>query len=295
MSDKRNNRGQRSGHRPKARHINPWTGNAFSRLPDELVLAVLARIAKPVDVVRFGATSRRLHEISLDDSLWRSFFQKRGHTLVHTRFAEFGKTWLWLLRVYSSDQSQAVSAWPYVGDTDEIGQAHGYGVIHRVRPERYEGEWMRGYMHGRGVRTLDDGAVHDGMWSFSTAFGQGVRTYADGSRYVGSWSVGMRHGHGTHTFANGDVYDGEWRWDKRHGYGTFTLHNGADHCCGMWIHDQLALDTVTASNGRTWAQVVQQRQHDSECAAQSVATGGIRTRRNRSVAKPGAGQRLCRR
>ncbi|AGO84363.1 Morn repeat domain containing protein [Pandoravirus salinus] len=282
MSNKPKNGDRRPRHQPKAQHINPWTGDAFSRLPDELVLAVLARTTKPADVARFGVTSRRMHEISLDDSLWRSFFQKRGHTLAHTRFAEFGKTWFWLLRVYSSDQNPAVAgtarAWSYMGDTDEIGRAHGYGVIHRVTTERYEGEWMRGYMHGRGVRTFVDGSVHNGAWSFNAASGHGTRVYADGSRYDGNWKVGTRHGRGTHKFADGDVYEGDWEWDKQHGRGTMIARDGSRRE-GQWRKGQLLDRDESVAAVRTWSRVVQQK-------SLRPTTNPSPTRKNRVITRP---------
>ncbi|AVK74934.1 Morn repeat domain containing protein [Pandoravirus quercus] len=263
MSRKQNNRGRRSRSRSRVRHADPRTEDAFSRLPDELVLAVLARMTKPVDIVRFGATSRRMREISLDDSLWRFFFQQQHHPLTHARFAEFGKTWLWLFKVCS--QSRAVAArapnvWSYAGDTDEGGRPHGYCAGH-YGVQRYEGEWMRGYMHGRGVRTFADGSVHVGTWSFNAASGHGTRVYADDSRYDGTWKVGMRHGHGVHTFANGDVYEGEWEWDKQHGRGAIIAHDGTRYT-GQWHKDRLLDhddDPIAADAGRARSQTVQQR------------------------------------
>ncbi|WBR14639.1 Morn repeat protein [Pandoravirus kuranda] len=268
-------------------------GDAFSWLPDELVLAVLERIANPRDLVHFGTASRRLHAISLDDSLWRAFFEQRHHTLDHVRFAEFGKTWRWVLRLYSSVPlwrqilPRGVSGvWHYSGDTDAGGWPHGYGIGRRDG-RCYEGEWKGGFIHGHGTTTFEDGAVHRGAWSFGAACGHGARTYADGSHYVGQWRLGMRHGHGAHTLANGDVYDGPWRWNEHHGSGT-TATRGGGSMRGTRSQTRPATGGIAnamAFPSRTWSQVVQQQRqqrHETRRARDTTAVAP----KQKAVRKP---------
>ena len=50
----------------------------------------------------------------------------------------------------------------------------------------YDGDWVEGNMHGRGVYT-----------------------YANGDSYDGDWVDDKKHGRGVHTYADGGVYDGE--------------------------------------------------------------------------------------
>jgi hypothetical protein len=252
--------------------------DVFDTLPDELVLAIVARIRRPADIVRFGSTSRRMRGLALDDSLWRPIFQQR-HTLVHPRFATFGKGWFWLCRAYSSKLAQGAgkgfyNAWTYCGDVDQGRRPHGYGVgcravrdaplsrgpPSRVAHDRYEGEWLRGYIHGRGIRTFGDGTFHDGSWRYEVAHGYGSRIYADGSRYDGEWVAGARHGAGTHVSANGDIYRGDWERDRRHGRGTLVLSSSGDSYEGEWKNDSRVPDAPSdrPQAKRTWAQVVSQ-------------------------------------
>jgi len=49
----------------------------------------------------------------------------------------------------------------------------------------YEGEWLNGNLHGRGIFTSADGNRYDGEWRDDKKHGRGINTSADGDRYDG--------------------------------------------------------------------------------------------------------------
>jgi len=97
------------------------------------------------------------------------------------------------------------------GCTD--GQASGHGVLQwflNGQPtERYEGDMVRGKMHGNGVIAYVDGRRYEGMLRDSQRSGRGTLTYANGVKYVGDWKADRPHGRGTLT-AGTDTYAGAW-------------------------------------------------------------------------------------
>jgi len=75
---------------------------------------------------------------------------------------------------------------------------------------RYNGEWQRGTMHGKGRLTYKDGWDYFGDWKDGKMHGQGHLTFADGSIYVGEFVYNMPHGNGTITYSDGAKFVGEW-------------------------------------------------------------------------------------
>jgi hypothetical protein len=59
--------------------------------------------------------------------------------------------------------------------------------------ETYEGEFLKGKQHGKGLKT-----------------------WKDGSQYTGEYKEGVRDGVGRATYADGTIYQGHWTTDKRH-------------------------------------------------------------------------------
>ena len=59
--------------------------------------------------------------------------------------------------------------------------------------------------------TYDDGATYDGEFVDGKRHGRGVYKYPDGSQYDGEFRDGERCGRGVEKYANGAQYDGEFR------------------------------------------------------------------------------------
>lgn len=76
----------------------------------------------------------------------------------------------------------------YAATTDEAGGG-------RHVEEKYDGDWLDGKMHGRGVYYYADGSVYDGMWQDGKMHGSGVFIYPNGNRYDGEYIVRFTSNH----------------------------------------------------------------------------------------------------
>ena len=84
----------------------------------------------------------------------------------------------------------------YDGDVDIFGRKHGYGIAASDDGTRYEGEWRRDKMHGRG-KLIDPhgGWCYEGEFRFNKRHGQGKLRYTEaitegpkaGSTYEGTF------------------------------------------------------------------------------------------------------------
>ena len=95
----------------------------------------------------------------------------------------------------------------------------------------YQGEFLKGKLHGRGVYRWAVGACYDGEFRDGRRHGSGIHTWPGGGRYRGEWRDGKRHGRGTFIWASGARYEGQWRNDKRHGRGKYTWGDGGAITC----------------------------------------------------------------
>ena len=84
-----------------------------------------------------------------------------------------------------------------------------------------EGEWLNGWLHGRGTTTYANGDKYVGEYKDGKRYSFGTYTFADGSKYVGEYKDGTINGQGTFIHANGDKYVGEFKDNNMHGQGTY--------------------------------------------------------------------------
>jgi hypothetical protein len=69
-------------------------------------------------------------------------------------------------------------------------------VRSRAQP-KYEGETLKGFRHGYGKYTFEDGSYYEGHWNFNRMQGQGKLYYMSGKlAYDGGWSQDQIHGSG---------------------------------------------------------------------------------------------------
>ncbi|XP_023695845.2 alsin isoform X1 [Paramormyrops kingsleyae] len=141
----------------------------------------------------------------------------------------------------------------------------------RLKEAIYEGRWLAGKPHGRGLlkwpddRTytgtfkngLEDGFgdyvvpnknlnkndQYQGHWKEGRMHGFGVYRYATGEVYEGSFQDHMRHGHGMLrsgklNSSSPSVFIGQWVQDKKTGYGVFDDITRGEKFMGMWQDDQ---------------------------------------------------------
>lgn len=90
------------------------------------------------------------------------------------------------------------------------GQRHGKGIVQLPDKTRYEGEWKDGQRHGKGIEQLLDRTRYEGEWKEGVKEGVGSITYALGGSYVGQWKAGLFHGRGKATYTSGKVIEGEF-------------------------------------------------------------------------------------
>ncbi|TRY58794.1 hypothetical protein DNTS_009770 [Danionella cerebrum] len=141
----------------------------------------------------------------------------------------------------------------------------------RLKEAKYEGRWVSGKPHGRGVVKWPDGQMYtgtfkngledgfgdyvapnktpsacdhyQGQWKDGKMHGFGIFRYASGEVYEGSFQDNMRHGHGM--LRNGklnstspSVFIGQWQYDRKSGYGVFDDITRGEKYMGMWLDDQ---------------------------------------------------------
>ncbi|AGO84883.1 Morn repeat domain containing protein [Pandoravirus salinus] len=244
----------------------------FDRLPDELVLAILAALNDPRTLAAWAQTSRRHQRLANDPFVWRRLCELRFGPLLHHQFSESSKDWRWLYRaqahvatlVGADVGAVLVNArnhdYVYWGDCRD-GRPHGYGLaillptrhcereraLTRARPASaapppeetfagYEGMWRDGRMCGHGVYTTSDGRRYDGQWRDDQRNGIGTYTQPGGFKYEGHWRDDRCNGHGVYTWPKGARHDGEFRNGKRDGRGTYVYADIERHE-GHWKND----------------------------------------------------------
>ncbi|XP_030877011.1 alsin [Leptonychotes weddellii] len=140
----------------------------------------------------------------------------------------------------------------------------------RLKDAAYDGRWLSGKPHGRGVLKWPDGKMYSGMfrngledgygeyripnkalnkedhyvghWKEGKMCGQGVYSYASGEVFEGCFQDNMRHGHGLLrsgklTSSSPSMFIGQWVMDKKAGYGVFDDITRGEKYMGMWQDD----------------------------------------------------------
>ncbi|KAL6088841.1 hypothetical protein STEG23_000702, partial [Scotinomys teguina] len=140
----------------------------------------------------------------------------------------------------------------------------------RLKDATYDGRWLSGKPHGRGVLKWPDGRMYSGMfrngledgygeyripnkalnkedhyvghWKEGKMCGQGVYSYASGEVFEGCFQDNMRHGHGLLrsgklTSSSPSMFIGQWVMDKKAGYGVFDDITRGEKYMGMWQDD----------------------------------------------------------
>ena len=99
--------------------------------------------------------------------------------------------------------------------------------------EWYQGQWLKGRVHGRGRYRWPDGTVYEGACADNHLAGSGEMAYANGDAYIGQWARSRRHGIGKFKAAGGDTYYGDWERGQKSGQGVMHFATG-DQYEGSW-------------------------------------------------------------
>merc|ERR1719502_1483334 len=88
---------------------------------------------------------------------------------------------------------------------------------------KYTGKWHSNEKDGFGVLVdSNSGEEYEGEFVAGKRHGKGVCKYADGERYIGNWEEDVRSGLGTLEMADGNRYEGSWKGGVKDGWGTMS-------------------------------------------------------------------------
>jgi hypothetical protein len=112
----------------------------------------------------------------------------------------------------------------YFGEVDESFIPHGEGVKFFSDGTMYVGGFAHGEFHSdiRGFWSRTDGSSYDGTWMHGLKHGKGIQIYPDGTSYSGEFAKGSEHGHGIKTYIDGSTFEGRFRFGRRDGPGVLT-------------------------------------------------------------------------
>ncbi|KAM4697842.1 alsin [Rhinophrynus dorsalis] len=117
----------------------------------------------------------------------------------------------------------------------------------RLKDATYEGRWLSGKPHGRGVLSWPDGRIYSGTFRNGLEDGYGEfkipnKILNKEDRYLGQWKDGKMCGHGTYWYANGEVYEGFFQDNMRHGHGLLRsgklTSTSPSIFIGQWVMDK---------------------------------------------------------
>ncbi|XP_069790417.1 alsin isoform X2 [Narcine bancroftii] len=110
----------------------------------------------------------------------------------------------------------------------------------RLKEATYEGRWLVGKPHGKGVLRWPDGRSYSGDFKngFEDGYGELIvpcKALKKNDHYQGHWKEGKMHGHGIYKYATGEVYEGSFYDNLRHGHGLLRSGKLTSSCPSMFI------------------------------------------------------------
>jgi len=134
------------------------------------------------------------------------------------------------------------------------GKRHGKGVYTLANGNRYVGQYEFGKKNGLGEYTYYDGAIYMGYFKDDKRHGNGIytqpkRTNNDGVVYIGDYKNGKKHGDGYLYWGGGYKYNGVFTNDKLTGYGTYTWPDGTKYVGDHKNDKQHGHGVLTYPNG----------------------------------------------
>ncbi|XP_072902817.1 alsin isoform X3 [Hemitrygon akajei] len=110
----------------------------------------------------------------------------------------------------------------------------------RLKEATYEGRWLAGRPHGKGVLRWPDKRFYSGDFKNGLEDGYGelivpCKALKKNNHYQGHWKEGKMHGHGIYKYATGEVYEGNFQDNMRHGHGLLRSGKLTSSCPSMFI------------------------------------------------------------
>ena len=144
-------------------------------------------------------------------------------------------------------------------------------TLPNIKGGKYDGEWRRGLMHGKGTLTFSDGCTYTGEWDEAAMTGKGVMSYLSADTYHGMFLHSRRQGMGELHYADGRVFVGQWAKDVRHGVGRLSYPSG-DVSEGFYFNDVFVGATIEDFRAREAQHTAQQAQEAPELPATECCT-----------------------
>jgi len=93
----------------------------------------------------------------------------------------------------------------------------GKGVMVDGACARYEGEFRKGKLHGKGKITESDGRITEGIFRFGQLYGPGKIIYEDGRLAEGHFINGYLSGQGRYVWKDGRSFEGTFLTGRQAG------------------------------------------------------------------------------
>jgi hypothetical protein len=134
----------------------------------------------------------------------------------------------------------------YNGQTNLLGEMHGYGVYREKDGILKQGHWRNNNFTGWGRIIDSKGTILEGRFIKGVLSGKGVRISSN-SHYEGDFLDGLRHGYGTDNTKE-HKYTGDYKWDKKNGKGNIYFINTKESYEG-----EFQKNCITGVGRYTWA------------------------------------------
>ena len=121
-----------------------------------------------------------------------------------------------------------------------------YGIHQWKNGSKYQGQFLNGLFHGKGVYTWSNKKMYDGNWLNGKMNGKGKFIYQDGSIYEGEFVDGKKSGYGVYKWENDKYYEGKWKNDKQNGYGVY--HDKNKIVRGYWLDGKIKNRNINKFN-----------------------------------------------
>ena len=124
----------------------------------------------------------------------------------------------------------------YDGQT-KFNQPNGFGCLYKPQIKKvYEGEFLNGQKHGKGILSLDNGAFYEGFFQNDLFHGRGYLHTRD-FKFEGEFKKGEFDGSGIEIdFNRGQAFEGEWESGKRNG--NVNFYQMKLESCSVWKADK---------------------------------------------------------
>lgn len=148
-----------------------------------------------------------------------------------------------------ASQTPPAAADPVSPAAAETTELNGYHTKAWPDGKSYQGNFLKGMRHGKGVIKYPDGAMYDGEWKDDLRDGYGKYIYADGTSFQGEWKRGCRHGKGICVYSDGNTYEGDWVDSVPHGQGKCSFAQGGVYAGSFEQGKMHGFGTLRASDG----------------------------------------------